>query len=129
MPQVVPVFSAIGAAAAGAGATIAAAAPVIAAGTGVAGTLYGVSQGNAQAKEAKNAASAQAEQTSKLAQEFYGQKATAESEAAAIAERDSARARQKALAVGAAGRRSTILTNPLGVVGEPSGQKKTALGV
>jgi hypothetical protein len=59
---------------------------------------------------------------------MYNQKATAESQANAIAVRDAARNRQRAMAAGAQGRRSTMLTGPLGVAGDASGERKTLLG-
>ena len=42
--------------------------------------------------------------------------------------RNAARLRQQNLAVGAGGRQDSILTGPLGVTGNPSGQQKTLLG-
>lgn len=128
MPAVLPVISAIGAAAAGAGASLAAAAPIIAAGTGVASTAIALDQGNKASKAGKNAAADQAASQSKIANDLYAQKQGAESDANALATRDSARNRQKALALGAGGRRSTILTSPLGAVGAPAGERKTLLG-
>lgn len=124
MPVLAPVGAAIGSAMA----SLSAAAPAIGAITGVASTGLAIKQGSDARKAAGNAAQDAATQNSKLAESLYNQKATAESEANAIAARDAQRNRAKALALGASGRRNTILTSPLGDMGAPAGERKTLLG-
>ena len=88
-------------------ATAAVATVVLAAGT----TAYSVSENKKQAKEARKTADAQQLAQEKLLAE---QKAQGEAEDAAIAEADLASRRKNQARVGAAGRRDTILTSPLG---------------
>lgn len=54
--------------------------------------------------------------------------AVKEAEGKALEERDKARTRQKLLTASSQGKSSTILTSPLGVVGNAEGQQKTLLG-
>lgn len=80
------------------------------------------------AKDAKAAAEAQQRQASQLASDAELQRTNQEGTTAATAAADAARTRQLALAASAQGRRSTILTGPLGSVGDATTTRKTILG-
>ncbi len=75
-------------------------------------------EANKRAEDAENA---------KMAKELQDRKKGEESNETAVRARDAARAKQRSSST-AYGRRSTILTSPLGVPGEGSGGGKTLLG-
>lgn len=96
----------------------------------IAGALLGTGlqayQARRQEKAAEKAQKRQFEEQSRLEQEYRGRLAARDEDqtSAAAAARD----RQRAAAAGATGRRSTILTSPLGLPGEPETGRKTLLG-
>lgn len=77
---------------------------------------------------AKDAADDQKRKAAQLASEADLRRTNEEGTAAAAAEGEAARKRQLAKAAGAQGRRSTILTGPLGLVEEANVTRKTILG-
>jgi len=110
------------------GAAIAAAMPYIIGGAAVAGVVQSVSAASDAKKAASNASQDQANRQAKLEGDVAARAANEESEANAIATRNTAKQRQRARAVGAGGRQDTILTGPSGGVGEAAGGLKTLLG-
>lgn len=81
-----------------------------------------------KANDAKDAANQQRQAADKLASEAETRRTNEEGAATAAADAQSARARQKQIAASAQGRRSTILTGPLGVVEDAPVARKTILG-
>jgi hypothetical protein len=82
-----------------------------------------------EAKEdAKRIAANQRDQANTLASQAESRAAQEESTAASEAAGQSARARQRSKAAGSQGRRSTIATGPLGIVGDADVARKTLLG-
>ena len=94
----------------------------------VAGGAYAASESSKQNKMAKSAASEQQKRSDQLSQQLYARQNNEESDANRNKVRDEARKRQTAQAASAQGRRSTILTSPLGTPSAPTDQQKTALG-
>jgi hypothetical protein len=84
------------------------------------------------AEEAKGEAKKQREEqkagAKKLQDEAASRQAGAESTAAADSARRQARKRQLALSTSGQSRQDTILTQPLGAVGQPASQQNTLLG-
>ncbi len=78
------------------------------------------------AKGAKDAADAQKREADRLASDAALRRSNDEAVATATSASSSARARQ--LARGNQGRRSTILTGPLGVIDDPTAARKSILG-
>ena len=68
------------------------------------------------------------DQQSKFEEEKKAIESGAEEDATKTSKRDQQRSRQKALARQKSGRQGTILTSPLGSVGDESGVTKTLLG-
>lgn len=99
-------------------------ASIIAAAATVGTSAYSTVQSNKAGKRAENAANDQAQAQKKLLDEAAQKSANDES----IANRDAAREKQRRAALGAQGRNSTLLTSPLGTVGQPSAVGKTLLG-
>lgn len=90
---------------------------------------YAASESSKQQKAGRAAATDQAKRSEQLQNQLYARQDTAESDANRNKVRDEARKRQGALAAGAQGRRSTILTSPLGASAATGAeQQKTALG-
>lgn len=101
-------------------ASIIAASAAVSAGT----SIYSASQSAKAGKKAENAANDQALAQKKLLDEAAAKSATDTS----IADRDAARKKQRQAASAAQGRSETLLTSPLGVVGQNSSSGKTLLG-
>jgi len=101
-------------------ASIIAASAAVSAGT----SIYGAVQSKKAGKKAENAANDQAIAQQKLLDEAKAKSATDTS----IADRDAARKKQRNAALAAQGRNSTLLTGPLGVVGDIGSTGKTILG-
>lgn len=85
-------------------------------------------QSNQDRQHAKGAAEAEQEKQRKLLEEQKKAQQQAEADASAAVSREQARKRQTAGALAAGGRRSTILTGPLGVTGPQDSAQKTLLG-
>ena len=100
------------------------AAAVALAGAATAGaSIYNSNQANKSAEKQMNA---QLEQQKSLEDQLYGRTQKEESQANANAVQRQAKERQRQLAAAASGRKSTILTSPLGVTGDQStGAQKT----
>lgn len=81
-------------------------------------------QGKAARKESKSIQKQQMAQQAGVEQRYKDSMETESQTAAASAARD----RQRGQAAGATGMRSTILTSPLGLIGEPTTAKKSLLG-
>jgi predicted DNA-binding transcriptional regulator YafY len=98
----------------------------------LAGTAATLSKGRQEEKQAANVAADQARTQERLNQEFLAQTKVGEKPAEGPVKLDevstAAKAKQKARVAAASGRGSTILTSPLGVLGEASTQRKTLLG-
>lgn len=94
----------------------------------------GVAAADAQDKQDRANAEAKRQQDEALQMAKDQQKkqedelAAQEADQANEENRNSARARQRALAQGAYGRQSTILTSPLGIPNQPTAPGKTILG-
>ena len=80
---------------------------------------------NSAKNAAEDAAKRQKELEAQRASELAKQKADEENKTT----RDAARDRQRKLAAGATGSRDTILTGPLGDIGEAPTEKKSILGI
>ena len=98
----------------------------------IAATAVSTSVSASQSGKARKQASSQFEQQKqkqdKLEADQKARIAGEESAQKSLDTRNAARNRQGNLAAGAGGRRDTILTGPLGVTGNPSGEQKTLLG-
>jgi hypothetical protein len=113
-----------------------AAASTIIAAVGVAvaaaGTAYTIKSSQDQAAEAKEQAKKQDAHQNKLLEEAKRQTDAMTSEEPVQQAQNQARDRQRALAQGAGGRKSTILTSPLGLTGDAQSPSaaggKTLLG-
>jgi hypothetical protein len=94
--------------------------------------VYAANQSNKAQKQAANQSADQGRTAERLQNELISrqdeQVKGAESEAANTTARDEAKRRQRQRSVGATGRRDTILTSPLGLVGQASATGKTLLG-
>jgi hypothetical protein len=88
-----------------------------------------VSDSNKAQKQAGAAAQEQATKSAQMEADFRKQQSDKESSTAMKTTRDAARNRQKAIAAGAQGPQSTILTGPMGNPGDyQGGGQKTLLG-
>lgn len=96
---------------------VAGVAGVIAAVTAVAGTTYGVVQGEEQKRQTRLAGDRQNNAQVKAEKQLQEKQA----QDAGDAEQQAMLARQRALGIGKTGRRSTILTSPTGVPGYSAG--------
>lgn len=101
----------------------------IAAAGAVGGAAIAAKSADKQSNKASAAASEQSKRSEQLQNQLYARQDTAESDANRNKVRDEACKRQGAIAAGAQGRRSTILTSPLGASAATGAeQQKTALG-
>lgn len=87
-------------------------------------TAYQVSEADSAKARAENTAAGLKQKSDEMNVDLKNQEATADSNLV----RDQARTRQKALAAGAQGRRTTLLTGPLGLSDDANAPKKTLLG-
>lgn len=92
------------------------------------GTIYQAVDANQQRQKAKGAMNEEKDRMAKAEMDLKNKQAQADADAAAAVSRDQARKRQRMNAASAGGRRSTILTSPLGVSGSSDGAQKTLLG-
>lgn len=96
---------------------------LIAAAVGTA--AFGIVSSNQARKESRKQSQAAQAQTSALEQSFLAEQENLEKSEAGRKARD----KQKSRAASATGRRSTLLTSPIGIVGEAEGARKTLLGL
>lgn len=97
----------------------------IAGGVGTGYSIYSAEEAKGEAKEAR---AQEQESQRRLQSEIESRRTTEESEETARRTQEEARRRQRALATGGRGRRDTLLTGPLGAVGEAQTARKTLLG-
>jgi len=103
--------------------------PWIIGGAAVAGTAATIMSSNSASSSAKKAAAEGDAKQLALEKQLYDRQQGVESQANSLAVRDAAKKRQMSLAASATGRGDTILTSPLGEVGQQTGAtKKTLLG-
>ena len=103
--------------------------PWLIAGAAVGGTAATIMSSNQASSSAKKAAAEGNAKQLELEKQLYDRQQGVESTANQMAVRDAAKKRQLSLAVSATGRGDTILTSPLGNVGDTQqGGKKTLLG-
>ncbi len=89
---------------------------------------YQAVDANQQRQKAKGKDNEAKEQTKRLAEEVNSRRTNEEGAAAAAGVAQTARQRQRRVAAGAQGRRSTIVTGPLGLQEEAPTQRKSILG-
>lgn len=92
------------------------------------GAAYQAVEAHSARQDAKRQAEQQAAEQNRLLEEEKKRQAEQESADAERVATQQARQRQRALAGGAQGRAGTILTSPLGVMGEAQTAGKTLLG-
>lgn len=98
--------------------------PIIAA-AALGATAFGITSAVSSSRRAEKESERQRQQASQLESEFRAEERNRERSEAGT----QARQRQRTRAAAAQGRRSTILTSPVGVVGEAEGERKTLLGL